>query len=120
MLDVTDDTKLDAPSTPKTRNARGRSRTHHAPESERPARTQGLKISRHLSTEGTSPFDELEWERRQASIGDDKGNTIFCQNDVEVPKGWSMLATNVVSSKYFYGALGHFISPLHVLVRLNR
>jgi ribonucleoside-diphosphate reductase alpha chain len=53
-----------------------------------------------------SPFDEIEWEKRKASITDDKGATVFTQDDVEVPKPWSMLATNVVASKYFYGAVG--------------
>jgi len=53
-----------------------------------------------------NPFDEVEWEKRTASITDDKGATVFTQTDVEVPKSWSMLATNVVASKYFYGPAG--------------
>jgi ribonucleoside-diphosphate reductase alpha chain len=65
-----------------------------------------LKINRVLAKKEISPFDELEWERRKASITDDKGGVIFVQDDVEVPKSWSMLATNVVASKYFYGAVG--------------
>jgi len=48
----------------------------------------------------------VEWERRTASITDDKGKVMFEQEGVEVPKDWSQLATNVVASKYFYGALG--------------
>jgi ribonucleoside-diphosphate reductase alpha chain len=104
MLDVTDNENVEAPPTAKVRTSRPRPRSRRATESNRPARPQGLKITRRLSTEGTSPFDALDWERRLASIGDDKGNTIFSQNDVEVPSGWSMLATNVVASKYFYGA----------------
>jgi hypothetical protein len=49
----------------------------------------------------------LEWERRKAAITDDKGKVIFEQDNVEVPKTWSMLATNVVASKYFYGDTAH-------------
>ncbi|MFC1451846.1 vitamin B12-dependent ribonucleotide reductase [Verrucomicrobiota bacterium] len=59
-----------------------------------------------LTKKGESPFDKVEWERRTASITDDKGATVFVQEDVEVPKSWSVLATNVVASKYFYGPLG--------------
>ena len=106
MLDVTDNENVEAPPTAKVRTSRPRPRSRRATETNRPTRPQGLTITRRLSTEGTSPFDALDWERRLASIGDDKGNTIFSQNDVEVPSGWSMLATNVVASKYFYGAQG--------------
>ena len=106
MLDVTDNENVEAPPTAKVRASRPRPRSRRATETNRPTRPQGLTITRRLSTEGTSPFDTLDWERRLASIGDDKGNTIFSQNDVEVPSGWSMLATNVVASKYFYGAQG--------------
>jgi ribonucleoside-diphosphate reductase alpha chain len=50
-----------------------------------------------------SPFDQLEWDRRTAEITDDSGKVIFRQENVEVPKSWSVLATKVVVSKYFYG-----------------
>ncbi len=66
----------------------------------------GLKIRRVFSTEGKSPFDEVVWEKRTAGISDDKGGKLFEQKDVEVPATWSMLATNVVASKYFYGKVG--------------
>ena len=45
----------------------------------------GLTFSRRFSTEGVSPYDEVQWERRTALIADSKGNTIFEQKDVEVP-----------------------------------
>ena len=48
---------------------------------------QGLTFARRFSTEGVSPYDEVQWERRTASITDTKGNTIFEQKDVEVPGG---------------------------------
>src|SRR5947209_18807916 len=55
---------------------------------------------------GKTPYDEILWETRTASIGNDKGSVIFEQRDVEVPVDWSQTATNIVASKYFYGKLG--------------
>ncbi len=66
----------------------------------------GLRVRRHFSTEGVDPFEEVTWEKRPAAIQDEKGQTIFRQDDVEVPSSWSQLATNVVASKYFYGPNG--------------
>ncbi len=71
-----------------------------------PEPQHGLSFTRRFSTEGTSPYDELTWERRTASITDTKGNVIFEQQDVEVPSDWSMTATNIVASKYLHGQLG--------------
>ncbi len=65
----------------------------------------GLKLTRAFSTEGAHPFDELTWDKRAARIAGGEG-TVFEQDDVEAPSGWSQLATNVVASKYFYGELG--------------
>ena len=67
---------------------------------------RGLKIERVFSTAGVNPFDDVAWAQRQASITDDNGGTIFEQANVETPETWSMLATNIVASKYFYGELG--------------
>ncbi len=66
----------------------------------------GLTFTRRFSAEGISPYDQIQWERRTASITDAKGNTIFEQRDVEVPLDWSMTATNIVASKYLHGQLG--------------
>jgi len=66
----------------------------------------GLSFSRRFSTEGVSPYDDVQWERRTALIADSKGNTIFEQKDVEVPVDWSMTATNIVASKYLHGQIG--------------
>jgi ribonucleoside-diphosphate reductase alpha chain len=64
---------------------------------------RGLEF-RRMFTEGTiSPYDKVEWEKRTALIGNDKGQTIFRQEGVEVPKSWSQTATNIVASKYFHG-----------------
>jgi ribonucleoside-diphosphate reductase alpha chain len=65
----------------------------------------GLTFTRRFSTDGVSPYDEVQWEKRTASISDSKGNSIFEQKDVEVPIDWSMTATNIVASKYLHGQL---------------
>jgi ribonucleoside-diphosphate reductase alpha chain len=65
----------------------------------------GLEFERYFTDGRTSPFDAVEWERRVALIGNEKGKTIFRQENVEVPKGWSQTATNIVASKYFHGKL---------------
>src|SRR5262249_59302873 len=66
----------------------------------------GLVFERFFTDGKTSPFDSVEWEKRSALIGNEKGVTIFRQDDVEVPKGWSQTATNIVASKYFHGKPG--------------
>ncbi len=66
---------------------------------------EGLTFARKFSREGVSPYDEMQWERRTASITDTKGNSIFEQKDVEVPVDWSMTATNIVASKYLHGQM---------------
>jgi len=66
----------------------------------------GLAFRRLFTKPGVSPYDELEWDLRLAQITDAKGNIIFEQKDVEVPKDWSMTATNIVASKYLHGKVG--------------
>jgi ribonucleoside-diphosphate reductase alpha chain len=66
----------------------------------------GLSFRRFFTKPGVSPYDELEWDLRLAQITDAKGNVIFEQKDVEVPKDWSMTATNIVASKYLHGKVG--------------
>src|SRR5256712_602674 len=66
----------------------------------------GLSFRRFFTKAGVSPYDEVEWERRLAQITDSQGGVIFEQKDVEVPKDWSMTATNIVASKYLHGTLG--------------
>lgn len=67
---------------------------------------RGLRFERFFTKQGIHPFDEVEWELRTAIISNDRGEKIFEQKDVEIPKSWSMTATNVVVSKYFYGQVG--------------
>jgi ribonucleoside-diphosphate reductase alpha chain len=107
MLDVRETVELkDGQQTARGRGAKSRSSARKSADSDRQGRSKGLKIPSMFTRKGMSPFDEIEWERRKASIVGDKGEMIFAQDDVEVPKSWSMLATNVVASKYFYGAVG--------------
>ncbi len=66
---------------------------------------QGLSVERRFSTAGTHPFDEVEWEIRDAVIGNPE-SPAFEQRGVEFPKSWSQNATNIVAQKYFRGQLG--------------
>jgi len=63
----------------------------------------GIMFKRFFTKEGVDPFDEINWEKRNATISNEKGETIFEQKDVEFPAFWSQLATNIVVSKYFHG-----------------
>jgi ribonucleoside-diphosphate reductase alpha chain len=88
--------------------------TSHAPmplESDKPRAKKvnaapGLTFPRFFTEAGVDPFDEIEWELRSAVIGSEKGEVVFEQRDVEIPKSWSQQATNIVVSKYFRGQIG--------------
>src|ERR1700682_5621042 len=67
---------------------------------------KGLVFGRRFTDGKTSAYDMVEWEKRTALIGNEKGATIFRQEGVEVPKNWSQTATNIVTSKYFHGKPG--------------
>src|SRR6266545_4235793 len=67
---------------------------------------KGLTFHRVYSDPSVSPYDVLEWELRTAAITSEKGETIFEQKNVEVPKSWSQTATNIVAQKYFHGRVG--------------
>ena len=69
-------------------------------------KVKGLSWERRFTRPDIHPYDELEWEFRTAAIASETGKTVFEQKDVEVPKSWSQLATNVVVSKYFRGHVG--------------
>src|SRR6185369_11889254 len=71
-----------------------------------PTSSPGLEFERFFSREGIDPFDEIEWELRSAVIGNEKGQIVFEQRDVEMPRFWSQQATNIVVSKYFRGQIG--------------
>ncbi len=65
----------------------------------------GLEFTRYFTSPQLAPFEVVAWERRTALISNEKGQVIFRQEGVEVPKSWSQTATNIVASKYFHGKL---------------
>jgi len=70
-------------------------------------RDDGLTFDRYFTRDGIHPFDEIEWESRDAVIPNFKeGGNAFEQRDVEFPVTWSQNATNIVAQKYFRGPLG--------------
>ena len=71
----------------------------------------GLRFERVFSDANVAPFDQIEWERRTAEITDDSGKVIFKQENIEVPKTWSALATKIAVSKYFYGDIANGTDP---------
>jgi len=89
----------------KTQSTPNRSSGFSAPLTLRKA-AEGLTLERYFTRPGVDPFDEVEWEIRSAVISNEKGEIVFEQKDVEIPKFWSQTATNVVASKYFRGTLG--------------
>ena len=100
MIDATQE--VSSPAVPTARRRAGTvtaTRSVKQPTSSR----KSLSLKRTFSDPKKKPFDQLEWERRTAEITDDAGKVIFKQENVEVPKSWSLLATKVVVSKYFYG-----------------
>src|SRR2546423_10823674 len=66
----------------------------------------GLKIARRFTEPGEDVWNTVEWDKRSAVITGEKGDIVFEQYDIDVPKSWTQLATNVVASKYFRGHLG--------------
>jgi ribonucleoside-diphosphate reductase alpha chain len=78
----------------------------NAAASNKKTKAPGLSFRRFFTKPGVSPYNEVEWELRNALISDSQGGMIFEQKDVEVPKDWSMTATNIVASKYLHGQIG--------------
>jgi len=85
---------------------RPRSNSKPAHPGRRETRAGGIEIERQFTKPGVDPFDTCEWEMRNAVITNERGEVVFEQKDVEMPKFWSQMATNVVVSKYFRGHLG--------------
>jgi len=100
----TSDADVPGPTEPTKRTRRGNQVTRGAQVTE--PKQPGLTVTRVFSRRDVNPFDEIDWERRTAEITDDAGKIIFKQENVDVPKNWSALATKVVVSKYFYGENG--------------
>ncbi|PZR74386.1 MAG: vitamin B12-dependent ribonucleotide reductase [Chthoniobacterales bacterium] len=74
-------------------------------------KTKGLRFERVFSDAKVAPFDQIDWERRTAEITEDGGKVIFKQENIEVPKSWSALATKIAVSKYFYGDIANGTDP---------
>jgi len=72
---------------------------------------RALRFERVFSDPAVEPFAQMEWERRTAEITDDSGKVIFKQENIEVPKSWSPLATKIAVSKYFYGDIANGTDP---------
>src|SRR6188472_4497535 len=67
----------------------------------------GLRIERVWTTEGVHPYDEVTWERRDVVMTNWRDGSInFEQRGVEFPESWSVNAANIVTTKYFRGAVG--------------
>jgi ribonucleoside-diphosphate reductase alpha chain len=101
MIDAREDVSAPAPKA-----ASRRTNKVSTARSMKPAKTEtkkSLRIERVFSDAKVKPFDQIEWDKRTAEITDDSNKVIFKQENVEVPKSWSVLATKVVVSKYFYG-----------------
>ncbi len=69
--------------------------------------SNGLSFTRWHTTVGVNPLDLVEWDRRSSVITEPDGKVVFRMDDVEVPKSWSQLATDIVVSKYFRKAGVH-------------
>src|SRR5215471_9951463 len=104
MIDIREESPAVPP--PQTRRRSTALPTARNRNSGEPSAKKSLAVERVFSDPKVSPFDQIEWDQRTAEITDDAGKVIFKQANVEVPKSWSLLATKVVVSKYFYGEQG--------------
>jgi ribonucleoside-diphosphate reductase alpha chain len=101
MIDAREDVSASAPKAASRRS--NKVSTNRSVKPAKPENKKSLRIERVFSDAKVKPFDQVEWDKRTAEITDDAGKVIFKQENVEVPKSWSQLATKVVVSKYFYG-----------------
>src|SRR4051794_39446431 len=85
-----------------------RARSSNVPKApkKKETKTGGIAIDRWFTKTGVDVYDTCEWETRSAVITNERGEIVFEQKDVEMPKFWSQMATNVVVSKYFRGHIG--------------
>ena len=104
MIDAREDVLTSASRQPQRRRS-APAATVRSPKKGAAGYSKSRRLERVFSDAKVKPFDQIEWERRTAEITDDAGKVIFKQENVEVPKSWSVLATKVVVSKYFYGEL---------------
>jgi len=85
-----------------------------------------MKIERRFTQPGIDPLDAVEWDRRESVIREPDGTVVFEMRDLEVPKSWSQVATDILAQKYFRkagvpqpdGSLGKETSARQVMRRL--
>src|SRR5687768_13653381 len=65
------------------------------------AEEAGMKISRHFSQDGQSPYAHIDFDLRVSEIKNPDGSTVFRQDDIAVPQAWSAVATDILAQKYF-------------------
>jgi ribonucleoside-diphosphate reductase alpha chain len=90
-------------TTPSLRN---RSSNLPKPPKKKETKTGGITVERYFTKAGVDVYDTCEWDMRSAVIANERGDVVFEQKDVEMPRFWSQMATNVVVSKYFRGHIG--------------
>ena len=95
-----------APAGQSVTSSTGNTESAETTRSRKAQASPGLEFPRFFSTAGVDPFDQVEWDLRDAVIGNEKGTVVFEQRGVEIPKSWSQQATNIVVSKYFRGHVG--------------
>src|SRR5579863_3565349 len=89
-------------------------------------RRQSMKIQRRFTQPGIDPLDTIEWDTRESVIREPDGTVVFEMRDIEVPKNWSQVATDILAQKYFRkagvpqadGSLGSETSARQVVRRL--
>ncbi|MBV8223301.1 MAG: hypothetical protein JO293_08055, partial [Candidatus Eremiobacteraeota bacterium] len=85
-----------------------------------------MKIQRRFTQPGIDPLDTIDWDRRSSVIREPDGTVVFEMHDIEVPKSWSQVATDILAQKYFRkagvpqpdGSLGRETSARQVMRRL--
>src|SRR4051812_44554667 len=92
--------------TAQTLRARSSSNVPKGGAKKKETKSGGIEVQRYFTKPGIDVFDTCEWEMRNAAITNERGEVVFEQKDVEMPKFWSQMATNVVVSKYFRGHVG--------------
>jgi ribonucleoside-diphosphate reductase alpha chain len=88
------------------------------------SRARGLRFKRVYTTPGMDPFDLIDWDLRTSKISNPDGSTVFELKEIQVPKSWSQLATDILASKYFRKAgvpgAGHETTARQTVTRVAR
>ncbi|PYQ30354.1 MAG: vitamin B12-dependent ribonucleotide reductase [Acidobacteria bacterium] len=87
-------------------SVRSRTSSRGSKAAKKETKTGGIEIERYFTKPGVDVYDTCEWDLRTAAITNENGSVVFEQKEVEMPRFWSQMATNVVVSKYFRGHLG--------------